>query len=279
MTTTTNNEPAKAALSASYSGPDRPAGAAAASDTGAMPTQLAKTFSYAIASDNSITDARHAKAAHLADLRALVPRLQADVNAYLTERMDADKAALGQAGGSGSASGSASAAARRREEQEEANYGEENKTTAAAVTESAVSEEHADTVQVVISNKESQPVKTPPPPPAPPSKSTSCLPFSPTTAAEFGLIQERLAHDPFRLLIATIFLNKTRGKAAKPVLDRLFATYPTPAALAAARASDVAALMQPLGLQNTRAQRCVALARRWAAAPPARAVVWFLQLL
>ena len=51
----------------------------------------------------------------------------------------------------------------------------------------------------------------------PPPVKTTCLPFPPLSATRFGLMQERLAHDPFRMLIATIFLNRTRGEQAMPV--------------------------------------------------------------
>ncbi|KAI5302712.1 hypothetical protein KEM56_000431 [Ascosphaera pollenicola] len=103
-------------------------------------------------------------------------------------------------------------------------------------------------------------------------KSPSCVPFAPTTASEFGLIQEKLAHDPFRLLIATIFLNKTRGKVAIPVLYQLFERYPTPVDLASAKVDDIAQLMQSLGLQNTRAKKCVELSRKWIEAAPIKGV-------
>lgn len=103
-------------------------------------------------------------------------------------------------------------------------------------------------------------------------KSPSCVPFAPTGASEFGLVQEKLAHDPFRLLIATIFLNKTRGKVAIPVLYQLFGKYPTPADLASANTSDIAEMMQCLGLQNTRAKKCVELSRKWLETPPTKGV-------
>ncbi|KAI5290854.1 bifunctional endoribonuclease/protein kinase ire1 [Ascosphaera aggregata] len=91
-------------------------------------------------------------------------------------------------------------------------------------------------------------------------------------APEFGLIQERLAHNPFRLLIATIFLNKTRGKVAIPVLYKLFERYPTPVDLAHANIGDIASLMQCLGLQNTRAKKCIALAQKWIEAQPVKGI-------
>lgn len=106
--------------------------------------------------------------------------------------------------------------------------------------------------------------------PKPPRDAESCLPFPPISAPSFGLIQEQLAHDPFRLLIATIFLNRTRGGVAIPVLFRVFERYPTVDAMAAADQDDLVSLIHSLGFQNQRAKRCIALAQTWLAAPPTK---------
>jgi len=96
----------------------------------------------------------------------------------------------------------------------------------------------------------------------------SCLPFPSISATSFGLIQEQLASDPFRLLIATIFLNRTRGVAAIPTLFRLFEHYPTIQTLAEAELADVVSMIHCLGFQNQRAKKCIQLAKIWLAAPP-----------
>lgn len=44
----------------------------------------------------------------------------------------------------------------------------------------------------------------------------------------FNLIQESLFHDPWKLLVATIFLNRTSGAKAIPVLWEFFKKFPTP---------------------------------------------------
>lgn len=107
-----------------------------------------------------------------------------------------------------------------------------------------------------------------------PSKTTkasdkvSCIPFPPLQSTSFGLVQERLSHDPFHLLIAVIFLNKTRGSVALPVFYELMERYPTPADLAAAKQDDVVEIIQHLGLQNQRAKKCINLAKAWLERPP-----------
>ncbi|KAL4920365.1 DNA glycosylase [Aspergillus aurantiobrunneus] len=98
----------------------------------------------------------------------------------------------------------------------------------------------------------------------------SCLPFPPIHAPDFGLVQEQLAHDPFRLLLATIFLNRTRGGVALPILFQVFDRYPTIDAMAAANPSDLTGMINRLGFQNQRARKCIALAQTWLDRPPCR---------
>ncbi|KAH6845190.1 DNA glycosylase [Chaetomium sp. MPI-CAGE-AT-0009] len=109
--------------------------------------------------------------------------------------------------------------------------------------------------------------------PRPPRGTVSSLPIPPLSADRFGLIQEELADDPFRLLIAITFLIRTAGKAAIPVFWDLMERFPTPEALAAeAAAPEIVALIRPLGLS---AVRCVAVqkyARGWLERPPRREV-------
>ena len=104
-----------------------------------------------------------------------------------------------------------------------------------------------------------------------PTDRVSCVPFPRLSATSFGLMQERLAHDPFRLLVACIFLNKTRGAVALPVFYELIDRYPTPADLAEAEQEDVVEIIQHLGLQNQRAKKCINLAKAWCERPPEKA--------
>lgn len=106
--------------------------------------------------------------------------------------------------------------------------------------------------------------------PKPSGDAESCLPFPPISAESFGLIQEQLAHNPFRLLLATIFLNRTRGGVAIPVLFRVFERYPTVEAMAAADVADVVETIHCLGFQNQRAKKCIELAKTWLVAPPTK---------
>ncbi len=122
--------------------------------------------------------------------------------------------------------------------------------------------------------KPKRPTRSPYFPNKPRSNFLSCLPFPPLSAEKFGLMQERLAHDPFRMLIATIFLNRTRGEQAMPVFFQLMQQYPTAGDLAAAQLKDVVEIIRRLGFQNQRAQKCIEMARTWSELAPVKGKRW-----
>ncbi|KAK3585865.1 hypothetical protein CHS0354_038396 [Potamilus streckersoni] len=70
----------------------------------------------------------------------------------------------------------------------------------------------------------------------------------------FNLIQESLFHDPWKLLIATIFLNKTSGKAAIPILWKFLNKWPNPDAARKGDWKAMAKVLEPLGLHEKRAK-------------------------
>ncbi|KAF2088072.1 DNA glycosylase [Saccharata proteae CBS 121410] len=88
--------------------------------------------------------------------------------------------------------------------------------------------------------------------------------------ASFGLIQEQVCSSLYALLIQAILWNQTRGVQARPILFSLLRLCPTPADLASASHSTLAALLQPIGLHNIRATRLIAFARTWVAARPCK---------
>ncbi|CAH2312115.1 methyl- -binding domain 4 [Pelobates cultripes] len=73
----------------------------------------------------------------------------------------------------------------------------------------------------------------------------------------FNLVQETLFHDPWKLLLATIFLNKTSGKMAIPALWNFLEKYPTPQAARIADWKPMSEFLQPLGLHELRAKAIV----------------------
>jgi methyl-CpG-binding domain protein 4 len=99
----------------------------------------------------------------------------------------------------------------------------------------------------------------------------SCIPFPPLSAPSFGLIQEKLADDPFRLLIAVTFLIRTHGKHAIPVFYSLMNKFPTPEALLNAdKETEILPIIKHLGLQNQRANTYQQYAKIWIEDPPVR---------
>uniref|UniRef100_A0A1A8F3S1 Methyl-CpG-binding domain protein 4 n=1 Tax=Nothobranchius korthausae TaxID=1143690 RepID=A0A1A8F3S1_9TELE len=73
----------------------------------------------------------------------------------------------------------------------------------------------------------------------------------------FNLIQETLFHDPWKLLVATIFLNKTSGKMAIPVLWQFYERYPSAEVTREADWKPMSDLMRPLGLYELRAKTII----------------------
>ncbi|KAK9514860.1 hypothetical protein VZT92_025546 [Zoarces viviparus] len=73
----------------------------------------------------------------------------------------------------------------------------------------------------------------------------------------YNLVQETLFHDAWRLLVATIFLNKTSGKMAIPVLWQFFERYPSAEVTREADWKPLSDLMKPLGLYELRAKTLV----------------------
>ncbi|KAF2157132.1 DNA glycosylase, partial [Myriangium duriaei CBS 260.36] len=92
--------------------------------------------------------------------------------------------------------------------------------------------------------------------------------FPPITAEKFGLVQERLWNEPYKLLIAVMFLNKTKGQHAMPIFRQMMERYPLPQDLAQAEMADVCEMIYHLGLQTQRAKKFIKFATAWIAEPP-----------
>ncbi|KAJ7062487.1 DNA glycosylase [Mycena amicta] len=82
------------------------------------------------------------------------------------------------------------------------------------------------------------------------------------------LIQETVAEDPWKMFVAVTLLNKTSGVLAIPVFWEIMARWATPFALSQAPESTLVELLTPLGTQNRRAERLIALSRTYLVDPP-----------
>lgn len=69
----------------------------------------------------------------------------------------------------------------------------------------------------------------------------------------YGLIQEKLYKDPWKLLVACMLLNKTAGQQMHKVIWNLFDFVGSPEAAVAARTEDIANMIHSLGLHKKRA--------------------------
>lgn len=83
------------------------------------------------------------------------------------------------------------------------------------------------------------------------------------TSDEPQLLQLRYRGEPWKMLVACILLNRTQRRQVDRVIDDLFLEYPTPEALASARIHDLASLLYPLGMHNTRARMLTRFATAW----------------
>ena len=58
----------------------------------------------------------------------------------------------------------------------------------------------------------------------------------------------RSTDDPFRVLVAEILLQRSRGRTVAPVFEKLFDRWPDASALARADIEEIASVIRPLGL-------------------------------
>lgn len=114
------------------------------------------------------------------------------------------------------------------------------------------------------------PAVSPKKPPRSPGGVVSCIPFPPLSSPSFGLLQEKLRHDPLRLLIGVTFLIRTYGKSSIPIYYKLIELFPTATDLANADKDVIVELTRHLGLQSVRADTYIRYARTFLDDPPVK---------
>lgn len=82
-----------------------------------------------------------------------------------------------------------------------------------------------------------------------------------TQISPCGLIQEHIKDDPWRVLVACIMMNMTRGLTMRPYMWRLFERYPTAQALAAADPASLEEMISPLGLSVRRSRSLITMSQ------------------
>ncbi|PVF93046.1 DNA glycosylase [Serendipita vermifera] len=84
------------------------------------------------------------------------------------------------------------------------------------------------------------------------------------------LLQGITFYEPCWLLIATILLNVTSGRAARPVFFEIRKRWPTMEALSQANSDELRTLLLPLGLGDVRTQRLISFAKLYLQDPPSQ---------
>ncbi|KAG9257805.1 uncharacterized protein F5Z01DRAFT_301822 [Emericellopsis atlantica] len=103
----------------------------------------------------------------------------------------------------------------------------------------------------------------------PPPGTISCVPFPPLDSPAFGLVQEKVAHEPFWLLVAITFLIRTKGSAAIPVFWALKERFPLPSLIAdPANETEIIGMIRHLGLAMNRLRYFQKYARLFMDNPP-----------
>lgn len=69
-----------------------------------------------------------------------------------------------------------------------------------------------------------------------------------------GLIEEMFCHDPWRLLLSTILLNRTSRVQLDVVLHTFLSKWPTPQSVVDANWEDISSIIAPLGIRHRRAK-------------------------
>lgn len=98
----------------------------------------------------------------------------------------------------------------------------------------------------------------------------SCIAAPPISHKTFGLIQEEFAKEPFKFLVAIVYLNRTRGSIAIPKFRTFIEQHPTPENVSKLDVEIIASFIQPLGLHNQRAATIKRLAILWVMNPPVK---------
>ncbi len=80
----------------------------------------------------------------------------------------------------------------------------------------------------------------------------------------YGLIQESLWPNEWRILVSCIMLNCTSRKQVEKVIDRFFQKWPDANSLLDSSIDEICELITPLGFKNRRAKRLLEMSQHYA---------------
>ena len=76
-------------------------------------------------------------------------------------------------------------------------------------------------------------------------------------SSPLGLLEELFGDDPWRLLLSTIFLNRTQRVQVDVVMHSFLQEWPTAECVAAANVNEISTVIAPMGIRNRRARGIV----------------------
>jgi methyl-CpG-binding domain protein 4 len=79
----------------------------------------------------------------------------------------------------------------------------------------------------------------------------------------FGLIQEDLWPDKWKILLACMFLNCTSRKQVEKILPKFFYAWPTPEALIDSDRRALIDIIKPLGFANRRSENIIKMSKAY----------------
>lgn len=78
---------------------------------------------------------------------------------------------------------------------------------------------------------------------------------------KFGLIQEDLRHDPWKLFIACMMLNRTSIFQVRRVIWKFFDRWPTASSIIESDREEIEQMLQQLGMHHRRAKTIIKMSR------------------
>ncbi len=79
----------------------------------------------------------------------------------------------------------------------------------------------------------------------------------------YGLIQEQLYHDPWKLMVSCIFCNLTKRTQAEPILWEFLEKYPDPSKVQEDSEDTISQMLKPIGLNKRRAKTLIRFSKEY----------------
>lgn len=89
------------------------------------------------------------------------------------------------------------------------------------------------------------------------------LDSSDSLSSPLGLLEELFGDDPWRLLLSTIFLNRTQRVQVDVVMHSFLQQWPTAESVASANVDEISTLIAPMGIRNRRARGIVQFSKEY----------------